>query len=364
MASRTRYNLKLKEKLGKMFGEEDISNDFKKMESDEKNEYTENITQEIQKNEEQNKDIIKVTNSMQDEVIPKEHKEEIIQRSREQEQNNIENKDNKDLIYVKINLIQPNLNQPRKNFDKEKLQELSESISKYGILQPLIVKQNGPLYEIIAGERRWRAAKLAGLEEVPVQLKQFDKKTMTEVALIENIQRENLNAVEEAQAYQRLIEEYGLSQEEVAQRVSKNRSTITNSLRILRLNKNILDLIKEGKLTAGHARALLSIEDEELRDKISQRVIEENLNVRDIEKLVRLDGLANWRKEHNAQKKTEQNLQEMIILKDLEKKIKNKLGTKVKIIQKDENEGKIEIKYFGKEDLDRIYNLINSIREY
>ena len=130
------------------------------------------------------------------------------------------------------------------------------------------------------------------------------------------------------------------------------------------MNKNILDLIKEGKLTAGHARALLSIEDEELRDKISQRVIEENLNVRDIEKLVRLDGLANWRKEHNAQKKTEQNLQEMIILKDLEKKIKNKLGTKVKIIQKDENEGKIEIKYFGKEDLDRIYNLINSIREY
>ena len=161
-----------------------------------------------------------------------------------------------------------------------------------------------------------------------------------------------------------LINEYGLSQEEVAQRVSKNRSTITNSLRILRLNDNILDMIKEGKLTAGHAKALLSIEDEELRDKISQRVIEENLNVRDIEKLVRLDGLANWRKEHNAIKKAEKNIQEMVILKDIEKKIKNKLGTKVKIIQKDENEGKIEIKYFGKEDLDRIYTLINSIREY
>lgn len=366
MASRKRYDLR--KSLGKMFGESDISEDFKKMESNENIEITEQKTQETtkkveQQKEQQQKDIIKVTNSMQNEVIPKENKEEVVVNPKEQEQS-ISTKENKDLIYVKINLIQPNLNQPRKNFDQEKLQELSESISKYGILQPLIVKQNGPLYEIIAGERRWRAAKLAGLEEVPVQLKQFDKKTMTEVALIENIQRENLNAVEEAQAYQRLIEEYGLSQEEVAQRVSKNRSTITNSLRILRLNKNILDLIKEGKLTAGHARALLSIEDEELRDKISQRVIEENLNVRDIEKLVRLDGLANWRKEHNAQKRTEQNLQEMIILKDIEKKIKNKLGTKVKIIQKDENEGKIEIKYFGKEDLDRIYTLINSIKEY
>ena len=355
MASRRKYDLR--KSLDKMFGDNQIRNDYAKMEEEEKK----NQTTNEQPKEVEQKEVFKVNGSMQNEVIPKEKVVETIVKHKEPEQNI---NANKDLIYVKINLIQPNLNQPRKNFDKEKLEELSESIKKYGILQPLIVKQNGPLYEIIAGERRWRAAKLAGLEEVPVQLKQFDKKTMTEVALIENIQRENLNAVEEAQAYQRLIEEYGLSQEEVAQRVSKNRSTITNSLRILRLNDDILDLIKEGKLTAGHARALLSIEDEELRDKISQRVIEENLNVRDIEKLVRLDGLANWRKEHNALKKAEKNIQEMVILKDIEKKIKNKLGTKVKIIQKDENEGKIEIKYFGKEDLDRIYTLINSIREY
>ena len=355
MASRRKMNLI--KSMDRLFGDNQIRNDFAKMEAEEKKEQT---VSEKPKEVEQ-KETAKVNGSMQNEVIPKEKKVEPVIKPKEIDQNN---NTNKDLIYVKINLIQPNLNQPRKNFDKEKLQELSESISKYGILQPLIVKQNGPLYEIIAGERRWRAAKLTGLEEVPVQLKQFDKKTMTEVALIENIQRENLNAVEEAQAYQRLIEEYGLSQEEVAQRVSKNRSTITNSLRILRLNDDILNLIKEGKLTAGHARALLSIEDEELRDKISQRVIEENLNVRDIEKLVRLDGLANWRKEHNALKKAEKNIQEMVILKDLEKKIKNKLGTKVKIIQKDENEGKIEIKYYGKEDLDRIYTLINSIREY
>lgn len=353
MASRRKYDLR--KSLDKMFGEDRIKSEFAQMEEEEK----QNKLTEIQN---ENKTGNEVTKSMQNEVIPK----EIRQETRQEIKSNVEpqEKNNKDLVYIKINLIQPNLNQPRKNFDKEKLQELSESIKKYGILQPLIVKQNGPLFEIIAGERRWRAAKIAGLEEVPVQLKQFDKKTMTEVALIENIQRENLNAVEEAQAYQRLIDEYGLSQEEVAQRVSKNRSTITNSLRILRLNQNILDLIKEGKLSTGHAKALLSIEDEELRDKISQRVIEENLNVRDIEKLVRLDGLANWRKEHNALKNAEENIQKMILLKDIEKKMKNKLGTKVKIIQKDENEGKIEIRFFGKEELDRIYTLISSIREY
>lgn len=345
--------------LNNMFGEDKIKQDFKQMTEEENNKTEEQI---IEKNRNE------IKSSMNEEVIPRQteniKKEE---DNRKQEKEEIkENKDNsnQNLLHIKINLIQPNLNQPRKNFDKEKLNELAESISKYGILQPIIVKQNGPLYEIIAGERRWRAAKIAGLEEVPVQLKQFDKKTMTEVALIENIQRENLNAVEEAEAYQKLIEDYGLSQEEVAQRVSKSRSTITNSLRILKLNENILNLIKEGKLTQGHARALLSIEDEDLRDKISQRVIEENLNVRDIEKLVRLNGLASWRKEQNSLKNTEKNIQELVLIKDIEKKIKNILGTKIKIIQKNENEGKIEIKYFGKDELDRIYTLINSIKQY
>lgn len=355
-----RRKLDLSRSLNRMFNDR-IRSDYAKLEEENNEKETSNET--VVREQTEQREVNKVS-AMQNEVIPKERKIQEEVKPKEVIKETAQSINNQNLINVKINLVQPNLDQPRKNFDKEKLQELSESIKKYGVLQPLIVKQNGPLYEIIAGERRWRAAKLAGLEEVPVQLKQFDKKTMTEVALIENIQRENLNAVEEAQAYQKLIDEYGYSQEEVAQRVSKNRSTITNSLRILRLNQNILELIKEGKLTAGHAKALLSIEDEELRDKISQRVIEENLNVRDIEKLVRLDGLANWRKEHNAIKKAEKNIQEMVLLKDIEKKIKNKLGTKVKIIQKDENEGKIEIKYFGKEDLDRIYTLINSIREY
>lgn len=355
-----RRKLDLSRSLNRMFNDR-IRSDYAKLE--EENNEKEISNETVVREQTEQREVNKVS-AMQNEVIPKERKIQEEVKPKEVIKETTQSTNNQNLINVKINLVQPNLDQPRKNFDKEKLQELSESIKKYGVLQPLIVKQNGPLYEIIAGERRWRAAKLAGLEEVPVQLKQFDKKTMKEVALIENIQRENLNAVEEAQAYQKLIDEYGYSQEEVAQRVSKNRSTITNSLRILRLNQNILELIKEGKLTAGHAKALLSIEDEELRDKISQRVIEENLNVRDIEKLVRLDGLANWRKEHNAIKKAEKNIQEMVLLKDIEKKIKNKLGTKVKIIQKDENEGKIEIKYFGKEDLDRIYTLINSIREY
>ena len=264
---------------------------------------------------------------------------------------------------ININLIQPNLNQPRKNFDEEKISELSKSISEYGVLQPLLVKKNGPLYEIIAGERRWRAAKAAGISKVPVVIKDYDQRVSREVALIENIQRENLNAVELALAYQSLVDEYGLSQDAIAKKVSKSRSAITNTMRILKLDKEILNLIKEGKLTEGHARALLSIDenDEELRAKVAKKVVEENLSVRDIEKMVRLENLAEYRKEQAEKKKTPEYQKLNIFLKDIASKTKNKLKTKVKIIPKNKEAGHIEIEYNDQSDLDRIFLLLNSI---
>lgn len=262
-------------------------------------------------------------------------------------------------LMIKISLVQPNTKQPRKNFNEEELNELSESIQKYGIVEPLVVRKNGPLYEIVAGERRWRAAKLAGLDKVPVVIKEYDERTAREVALIENIQRANLNPIEEALAYQNLIEDYGLTQDEVARRVSKNRSTITNALRILNLNKEIQELIRDGKLTQGHARALLAIEDEELREKIAARVVAENLSVREIEKLVRLEGLAQFRDRKREAKNTDEMKQLYAILKDLEKKLKHKLNTKVNIVPRNQDAGKIEIEYYSKEELDNIFLAIN-----
>lgn len=263
---------------------------------------------------------------------------------------------------VKINLVQPNLSQPRKTFDDEKINELADSIKKYGILQPIIVRKENSLYKIIAGERRWRAAKIAGLIEVPIRIKEYDEKTAKEVALIENVQRENLNAVEEAQAYQSLINEYGLTQEEVAKRVSKNRSTIANAMRILKLNDDIIELIKAGKLTEGHGRALLSIEDVSVRDKIAKKVIDENLSVREIENLAKLEKMNQAKKNKKALSESEEITKMKILVKDIEKKLKNKLNTKVKIIVKNVNEGKIEIDYYTKEDLDNIYTLINQAK--
>lgn len=276
-----------------------------------------------------------------------------------------ENVDSENLgkeIMVKINLVQPNIAQPRKTFDDEKINELADSINKYGILQPIIVRKENSLYKIIAGERRWRAAKIAGLTVVPIRIKEYDERTAKEVALIENVQREDLNAVEEALAYQSLINEYGLTQEEVAKRVSKNRSTIANAMRILKLDSEILEMIKIGKLTEGHGRALLSIEDENLRDKIAKKVIEENLSVRDIENLAKLEKMNQAKKNKKELSESDEIKQMKIIVKDIEKKLKNKLNTKVKITVKNVNEGKIEIDYYTKEDLDNIYTLINQAK--
>ncbi len=266
-------------------------------------------------------------------------------------------------LLIDIQLIQPNLNQPRRHFDEEELEELAASIKEYGILQPLLLKKQGPLYEIIAGERRWRAAKRAGLKEVPAIVRELDEKTSREIAIIENIQRADLNAVEEARAYQSLIDEYGLTQEEVAKRVSKKRVTITNSLRLLKLEPEILELLESGKISQGHARALLGIEDSELRRSIARRCAEENLSVREIEQLVKLDKLKKAEKTKKAQGESDEEKRLKAIYRDLEKKMKAKLGTKVSIVPKDAGKGKLEIEYYSQDELDRIFTLLNSLAE-
>ena len=252
---------------------------------------------------------------------------------------------------LKISLIQANPSQPRKRFSDEELKELSESIKQFGVIQPLLVKKQGPIYEIIAGERRFRAAKLAGLAEVPVLIRNYDEKLSKEVAIIENIQREDLNAVEEALAYQSLISEYDLSQEELAERLSKKRTTITNSLRLLKLEEEILNYIREGKLKEGHGRALLSIPEGKQRLALAKECVEKKLSVREVEKRSQ---------EETPQKKKKKSIpkQRASIFKDLENRMGESLGTKVKIIPRNENKGKVEIEYYSKEDLEHLYDLL------
>ena len=257
---------------------------------------------------------------------------------------------------LKITEVEPNRNQPRKNFDEDLLQELADSIKQYGIIQPLIVQKREDYYEIIAGERRWRAAKIAGLKEVPVIIKDYTDREIVEIALIENIQRADLNPIEEAQAYQRLIKEYNLKQDEVAEKVSKSRATITNSMRLLKLDDRVKQMLIDEMITSGHARALLGIEDKELQYTIAMRVFDEKMSVRDIEKIIK------DMSKPTSEKKTE--IDEAVILayKNLEDKIKNIIGSKVVIKNKDNNKGKIEIDYYSQEELERIVDMIAKIR--
>ncbi len=267
-----------------------------------------------------------------------------------------------EMLLVKLSRIQPDPDQPRKNFDEEKLNELADSIRTYGMISPIVVKKRGAFYEIVAGERRWRAARIAGLKEIPVVIKEVDEKTSRELSIIENIQRDDLNAVEEARAYQSLIEEYGLTQEEVAARVAKNRSTITNSLRLLKLEPEILTLLQDEKITQGHARALLAVEDTELRKKIAEKCTKENLSVREIETLVKLDKLSKAKKEKKSSPEAQELRRLKVIYKDLERKMKTKLGTKVSIVPKNTERGTLEIEYYSQDDLDRIFMILNSSR--
>lgn len=258
---------------------------------------------------------------------------------------------------VKISLVEPGGDQPRKNFDEEQISELADSIKKYGVLQPLLVQKKGTHYVIIAGERRWRAAKEAGLREIPVVVKEYSKQQAMEISLIENVQRADLNPVEEAQAYQKLMQEFDLTQEEIAERVSKNRTTITNSLRLLRLDKRVQEFLVQNQLSGGHARALLGLEDQEQQYQAALRIINERLSVRDVEKLVKT---LNKPKKEKKEKTEDKDLSFLYI--DLEERLKQAVGTKVTINRRDRNKGKVEIEYYSQAELERIVELLESIK--
>lgn len=262
-------------------------------------------------------------------------------------------------ILVDINKVEPNREQPRKNFDEDALLELSESIKQFGVLQPLLVQDKKDYYEIIAGERRWRAAKMAGLKEVPVIIKELTEQEVVEISLIENIQRENLNPIEEAIAYRRLLTEFNLKQDEVAERVSKSRTAVTNSMRLLKLNEKVQQMVIDEMITTGHARALLGIEDQEKQYQIAQRIFDEKLSVRETEKLVKK--IQQEKEEDKEKKEVKIDPKMAAIFSDLEETMKMILGTKVSINQKDEKKGKIEIEYYSMDELDRIIDLIRTI---
>ena len=258
---------------------------------------------------------------------------------------------NESITEVKINEIEPNQKQPRKNFDGERLQQLAESIKQYGIVQPIIVRRENGTYHIIAGERRWRAARIAGLDTVPVIVKEATSQQVMEIALIENLQREDLNPIEEAQAYDRLIKEFNLTQEDISITIGKSRPAISNSLRLLSLNDNIKSYLISGELTSGHARALLSLEDDKLKEKAAKEIIEKNLSVRETEKLI---------KSYTSIKKKGRVKSYSIEYKEIEEKLKEIFGTKVKLISK-RNKGKIMIEYYSNEELERILEMVESI---
>lgn len=256
-------------------------------------------------------------------------------------------------VMVPINKIEPNKEQPRKNFNEDALLELSESIKQMGIIQPIVVQDRDTFYEIIAGERRWRAAKQAGLKKVPVIIKHYTEQEIVEISLIENIQREDLNPIEEAFAYKRLLTEFNLKQDEVAERVSKSRTAVTNSMRLLKLDERVQQMVIDDMIQTGHARALLGIDDAEKQYAMAQKVFDEKLSVRETEKLVKKS-----QKEKEEVEKAKIDKQLEIVYQDLEEKMKQILGTKVNINAKDKNKGKIEIEYYNKEDLDRIIEMI------
>ena len=264
-------------------------------------------------------------------------------------------------IYVNINKVEPNRNQPRKSFDEDSLVELSESIKQIGILQPLLVQNKDGYYEIIAGERRWRAAKIAGLKEIPVIIKELTGREVVEVSLIENIQRENLNPIEEALAYRRLLTEFQLKQDEVAERVSKSRTAVTNSMRLLKLDERVQQMVIDDMISTGHARALLGIEDNEKQYAAAQKIFDEKLSVRETEKMVKK---IQQEKDQPSEKEIKQPDPKMqAIYHDLEQKMREILGTKVAINQKDEKKGRIEIEYYSTDELDRIIDLLRTVKK-
>ena len=288
-----------------------------------------------------------------DSLIPNAVGEAKVKKESKAESKEEKREDGKETV-VKITMVEPNRKQPRKNFDEDALQELADSIRQFGLIQPILVQDRKDHYEIIAGERRWRAAKIAGLKEVPVIIRNYSEKEIMEISLIENIQREDLNPIEEAQAYKRLLEEFHLKQDEVAERVSKSRAAVTNSMRLLKLGEEVQQMLIDDMISTGHARALLAIENQEEQYTIAQKIFDEKLSVRDVEKLVK-----NLNKPAKNPKKTTpaDKTMEAIYL-DLEEKLKNRLSTKVTVTSKGNGAGKIEIEFYNHEDLDRLMDLM------
>lgn len=276
---------------------------------------------------------------------------ETTSKNTKKEENNVSRE-----TLIKIQDIEPNSSQPRKKFDEDSLHELAESIKQYGILQPLLLQKKEKFYEIIAGERRWRAARLAGLQEVPAIVKEYSSQEIVEIALIENIQREDLNPIEEAAAYKRLISEFHLKQDELAEKVSKSRTAITNSMRLLKLAKPVQEMLIDDIISSGHARTLIPIEDKEKQVMIANRILDEKLSVRETEKLVK--SLLEGKEKKKKETKKDEN---EIFYKDLEEKIKAIVGTKVSIQHKSKDKGKIEIEYYSAEELERITELLMSV---
>ena len=292
------------------------------------------------------------------EDVVKENKEETEKKAKAEAKAAEEMDEKGRILMLKLDLVQPNKEQPRKTFDEEKINELAESIKNYGVLQPLLVQKNDSFYEIIAGERRWRAAKAAGLKEVPAVLKEYSKQEAMEISLIENVQRADLNPIEEALGYRQLIDEFGLTQEEIAVRVAKSRTVITNTMRLLKLDEQIQNMLIQGVISSGHARALLSLEDTMMQLKAAKEILDKKLSVRETEKLVK-----RMQKEVSGEKKEEKKKDETLALiyQNLEDRMKSVMGTKVSIHNKDKNKGRIEIEYYSEAELERIVEMIESI---
>lgn len=255
---------------------------------------------------------------------------------------------------LNINRIEPNKNQPRKEFNEDALQELADSIKQFGVIEPLVVVKRKGYYELIAGERRWRAARLAGLKEVPVVIKDYDDQQIVEIALIENIQREDLNPIEEAHAYERLIQEFNLTQDEVAERVSKSRTTVTNALRLLKLTEKVQQMLIDDMLSTGHVRALITITDSQLQYETAMYIFDKKLSVRETESYVKK--LLNKKPKEKTSEKEDPELS--FLYKAIENRLKESLGTKTTIKAKTKDSGKIEIEYYSQEDLERITQLL------
>lgn len=255
---------------------------------------------------------------------------------------------------ISINKVEPNRDQPRKKFEEDALMELSDSIKQFGVLQPLLVRKRKDYYEIIAGERRWRAAKMAGIKEIPVIIKDYTEQEIIEIGLIENIQRENLNPIEEAAAYKRLLEEFNLKQDEVAERVSKSRTAVTNSMRLLKLCEKVQQMVIDDMISTGHARALLAIEDADSQYELAVKIFDEKLSVRDVEKLVK-------DMKNPKQPKVKKVIENEFLYNDLANRMKDVMGTKVNIAAKGNGKGKIEIEYYSDDELERMFDMIMSL---